>query len=95
MKASIAITIDTDTLGQLTDAYLCALWHMAQANPAPMEDRSAGQVAEYIGREIILRFLANTPPLLWERQGAHADWHALQVLKGDFLPAAPASEAQP
>ena len=82
MKTAITIEIDTGALGGLTDPYLACLWHAAQANPAPIEDRAAGDVAEYIGREIIRRFLANTPPELWAHQGRHADWHELMIMKG-------------
>lgn len=82
MKASIAFEIDSNTLGNLCDRYLCSLWHVAQANPAPMEDRAAGELAEHIGREIIRRFLANTPPELWARQGRHADFCEVLRLRG-------------
>lgn len=80
MKTTITFTVDTDTLPSLTDEYLAALWHVAQANPVPIEDRAAGQVAEAIGREIIRRFLANTPPLLWNHQGRHAGFCKLHGL---------------
>lgn len=81
MKTRITIDIDTDALGNLTDTYLAALWHAAQANPAPIRDREAGAVAECIGREIIRRFLADTPPELWAHQGGHADWYALHIAR--------------
>lgn len=79
MKLDITIPVDTDTLPNLRDEYLVALWHAAQANPAPIEDRAAARVAEAIGREIIRRFLATTPPLLWEKQGSHAAWPKLHM----------------
>ena len=82
MKVDITITIDTDALTTLTDSYLACLWHVAQANPAPIENREAGDVAESIGREIVRRFLVNTQPELWSHQGRHAEWHELMVLKG-------------
>lgn len=72
MKLEITIPVDTDTLSHIRDEYLAALWHVAQANPAPIQDHAASRVAEAIGREIIRRFLATTPPLLWEHQGSHA-----------------------
>lgn len=81
MKTAITIEIDADNLGNLTDAYLAQLWHVAQANPAPMEDLNAGRLAEYIGREIVRRFLANTPPELWHHQGHHAYWSTLSDLR--------------
>ena len=46
MKTSITITVDEAALPGLTDGYLAALWHAAQANPAPIEDRAAGKVAD-------------------------------------------------
>jgi len=79
MKIDITIPVDTDTLSSLADDYLAALWHVAQTNPAPIADAAAGRVAEYIGREIIRRYLANTPPLLWAHQGGHADWAKLHL----------------
>ena len=82
MKTQITIDIDTDALTNLTDSYLATLWHVTQANPAPIEDQAAGDVAEQVGREIIRRFLANTPPELWAHQGRHADWHELMIMKG-------------
>lgn len=72
MQTSITIPVDIDTLSHLEDRYLAALWHVAQANPAPIADRAAGDMAEAIGREIIRRFLAATSPLLWAHQGRHA-----------------------
>jgi len=81
MKTTITITVDAAALSTLADDYLAALWHVAQANPAPIEDRDAGVVAEAIGREIIRRFLANTPPMLWAHQGRHADWAKLHLQK--------------
>lgn len=68
---TIAIQIERDTLEHLEDSYLAALWHTAQINPAPFGDREACEIAERIGREIIRRFLAAAPPLLWVHQGTH------------------------
>jgi hypothetical protein len=79
---AITITIDTDRLRDFTDQYLATLWHVAQANPADISDVAAGRVAEAIGREIIRRFLASTPPELYSHQGHHADWHKLCVMRG-------------
>jgi hypothetical protein len=77
MKTTVTFDIDTDKLGGYHDQHLAALWHIAQANPAPIEDRNAGELAELIGREIIRRFLKHTSPELWEHQGAH---HARRIL---------------
>lgn len=81
MKHAITIEIDSDQLPNVTDCHLAELWHVAQANPAPMEDRPAGDVVEKIGREIIRRFLKQTVPSLWNHQGRHADWCELQALR--------------
>ena len=72
MKTTITLAIDTGTLSHWDDRYLVSLWHAAQANPASIADAAAGDMAEAIGREIIRRLLANTPPLLWAHQGRHA-----------------------
>lgn len=94
MKTSITIEIDSNHLAYLTDASLASLWHVTQANPAPLEDRAAGDITEHVGREIIRRFLANTPPELWAHQGRHAEWHELMVLKGHLPAPVAAPEAQ-
>ena len=62
MKTSITFDIDTDRLRDFTDRHIADLWHVAQANPAPLEDRDAGELVELIGREIIRRWLTSTPP---------------------------------
>jgi hypothetical protein len=71
MKTAITFEIDTAKLGSVTDAYLVQLWHIAQANPAPITDPAAGELAEHIGREIIRRFVQQTGPELWNHQGRH------------------------
>lgn len=70
-KAAITIAFDLDALPDYTDAFLAQLWHVAQANPAPIADAAAGDIAERIGREIIKRWLAGTPADLWSHQGRH------------------------
>lgn len=77
MKHQVTVTIDTDGLRNYTDTHLASLWHVAQANPAPIEDRDAGELAEKIGREIIARFLSNTRAELYAHQGEHHYWTAL------------------
>lgn len=77
MKITVAIEIDTDVLANYTDTYLAQLWHIAQANPAPLEDQAAGALAEAIGREIIRRWLVRTGPELYHHQGEHHYWHNL------------------
>lgn len=69
---SITFQIDADKLPHFTDAYLAQLWHIGQANPAPFGDAQACDFAEQVGREIVRRWLATTPPELWHHQGRHA-----------------------
>lgn len=85
MKTIISIEIDTDKLATLTDEALAARWHLAQANPAPLESEAAADAAECIGREIIKRWLKATPPALWHHQGKHPYWSTLQQ-HGKWLP---------
>lgn len=84
MKTLVTLEIDTDRLGNVTDQHLAELWHIAQANPAPMEDLAAGRLAESIGREIVRRFLATTPPQLWAHQGNHAYFAKILDLQQQF-----------
>lgn len=77
MKTSVTFNLDTDNLPNVTDSHLVALWHIAQANPADINDRDAGELAEYVGREIIRRFVAKTAPELWNHQGRHHFWTEL------------------
>lgn len=72
---SITFQIDADKLLYCTDAYLAQLWHIGQANPAPFGDAQACDFAEQVGREIVRRWLATTPPELWHHQGRHANQH--------------------
>jgi hypothetical protein len=85
MKTNITIEIDTHRLADFNDQHLATLWHVAQANPAPISDRAAGEIAEAIGREIIARWLRTVPPELWHHQGRHHFWDILQK-HGKWLP---------
>lgn len=71
MQVSITFEVSTDYLPNYTDAYIAQLWHVAQANPAPFGDLSACRFAEHLAREIVRRWLAQTPPDLWHHQGEH------------------------
>ncbi len=68
---TITFTIDADNLRTYTDEYIAQLWHISQANPAPYGDADACEFAEHVGREIVRRWLAETPPTLWTHQGRH------------------------
>jgi hypothetical protein len=79
-KHEISIEVDDDGLGSYQDAHLAMLWHVAQTNPAPHGDRTAGELVERIGREIIGRWLKATPPELWRHQGRDHYWQQLRQL---------------
>ena len=68
---AITFEVKEDMLPHYADEHLAALWHIAQANPAPFGDRDACDFAEHVGRQIITRWLASTPPALWHHQGRH------------------------
>jgi hypothetical protein len=72
METRITIDICPDALQHIDSQFLAAYWHAAQVNPAADDDRDACRLVESIGREIIRRWLAATPPALWVRQGVHA-----------------------
>lgn len=67
----ITIKIERGELRRYSDEFLAAAWHVAQANPASIEDKEAGELAEYIGREIVRRWLRATEPAMWHHQGRH------------------------
>lgn len=69
---SITIDIDPGNLHRYTDEFLAVAWHVAQQNPAPFGDHTAGELVEHIGREIITRWLRRAPVALWHHQGCHA-----------------------
>lgn len=69
---AITIKFDLEALPAYTDTFVAQLWHVAQANPAPITDMAAGDTAERIGREIIRRWLTNVPAEVWAHQGRHA-----------------------
>jgi hypothetical protein len=71
MKTTITFEVDTDRLGTFNDEYVAQLWHVSQANPAPFGDASACHFSELVGREIVRRWLMETPPALWVHQASH------------------------
>jgi len=66
---TITLEFDRENLHSYTDEFLAALWHAAQAQSKPFGDKEACETTETIGREIIRRFLACTPPALYHFQG--------------------------
>jgi hypothetical protein len=85
VKTKITVEIDTAELRYLTERALANSWHIAQANPAPMENQEAGDLVEAIGREIVRRWLSKVEPELWHHQGRDHYWHILQQ-HGKWLP---------
>lgn len=71
MKTTVTFEIDTDRLGSVTDSYLAQLWHISQANPADIDNREAGELADLVGHEIVRRWLMRQEPELWAHQGRH------------------------
>jgi hypothetical protein len=71
MKTTITFEVDADNLPSFSDTQIAQLWHVAQANPAPFGDKSACNLAEDIGFEIIRRWLNSTPPELFVHQLRH------------------------
>ncbi len=98
-ETTISITFDPYRLSSCEGSHLAMLWHVAQANPAPIDDRDAGEVAERIGREIIRRWLGTIPPELWRHQGRHHYWDHLRRLgkwsNGEFVPHSGQADAPP
>lgn len=98
MKTEITINIDTANLNNATDEHLVCLWAVAQANPAGFGNRDAGEITEFVGREIIRRFVAETGLPLWNNTATTYFWNELRKVgkwvDGEFVPHAP-QEAQP
>lgn len=74
---SIAVDVDADSLGSVTDQALAELWHLAQANPAPHGDEKAGDLVAAIGYEIVTRFLKMQMPELYNHQPRDFYWKTL------------------
>lgn len=92
MKTEVTISIDSDSLTNVTDEHLVCLWAVSQANPASMDGWEPGAIAEYVAREIVQRFVARTGLPLWNHQGKHAFAWALakhcpgKWVDGEFVP---------
>lgn len=81
--AHIPIEVQFDRLETFTDEYILLAWCAAQANPAPYDDRDAGEVCDAIGREIIRRWLSKQTPPLHHHQLANY-YHSLVLKCGDW-----------
>jgi len=104
----VKITIDVDpaALSSVSDKYLAGLWHVAQLNPAPIEDHYAADLAEKLAIEIVRRWLRATEPEMYHHQARHPYWHALSQIAtyekgeedfyaGRWVPKGGATPAQP
>lgn len=74
---SITFDINPDGLRSVTDEHLHALWHIAQANPAPQGDRDACNLVGCITNEIVRRWLKTTPTEQFNHTPAAHHWSTL------------------
>lgn len=82
---SVPVTIEIPVwdLRSVTDEYLAMYWHVAQANPAPYNDRPAGELVQRIGNEIVRRWLAAAPVEVHKHQeGSH--YHSMLCAMGKW-----------
>ena len=91
---TISIKFDTDLICNYTDEHLAALWHVAQANPAPHGDPIAGQIVEKLGDEIIRRWLSKSAPELHGHKPRDHYWEQLRRI-ATYVPPAGVDSADP
>jgi hypothetical protein len=77
MKHAITIAFDSDGLRSVDDAYLHAMWHASQLNPAPHGDRTAGELVTLITQEIVRRWLMKAPVEMFRHQPTDHYWCTL------------------
>ena len=100
MKHEITIKIDSAMLESYSDSFLATAHHVAQANPAPIENRNAGELADAIRNEIVRRWLKAQEPERYHHTSAHYFWDICQRAgkwqDGEWRPnsAAPASNGR-
>jgi hypothetical protein len=89
-EQQVTVTVDLSQLRSYSDSHLAGLWHLAQLNPAPLEDEAAADLAAKIGYEIISRWLQATKPELYHHQARHPYWWALTRMasfrEGQWVP---------
>jgi hypothetical protein len=78
MKTTITFEIDTEALDGFTDEHIASLWHLAQANPAPLGNKDAGHLSGRIGFEIIKRWLKTAPVAMYRHQLHDHYWVTLK-----------------
>jgi hypothetical protein len=74
---TIPVQVDLTNLHRESAARLALLWHVAQANPAPYGDETAGEVVAKISFEIVRRWLASTEPEMFHHQSRDHYWKNL------------------
>lgn len=74
----VTVSIKKGNLGRTPDATLALYWHVAQANPAPIGDKLAGDMVQAIGWEIIRRWLGGVKPEMYHHQADSYYWQNLR-----------------
>jgi hypothetical protein len=88
----VAWRIDDNEVEHWDNEHHALIWHVAQANPADgFRDSGPGELVERIDREIIRRWLRDTPVQLYHHQGRHYYWKTCCNLgnwntEGEFIP---------
>lgn len=77
-KVAVTVEFDLEQLRSYEDGYLALLWHVCQANPAPVGDRAACGAVEALKLEIVRRWLKVAPVDLYNHQWRHAADQTLQ-----------------
>lgn len=70
----VTLQIKRVDLGRVTDSTLATYWHVAQANPAPHGDKLAGEMVQWIGYEIVRRWLGGVSPEMYHHQARNHYW---------------------
>lgn len=73
----VTFEIDPSGLPHIADSHLHAMWHVAQANPAPVGDREAGRLVAAITAEIVRRWLQAAPVDLHHHRPEDSHWRTL------------------
>lgn len=74
---SVTVEIDLRQLSSCDDKHLAGLWHLAQLNPAPLEDFAAAELVEKLQAEIVMRWLRATGAEMYRHQGRDPYWWQL------------------
>lgn len=85
-RVSITIDVEVNNLKGLTDAYLAAAWHAAQAASAPSSDRVASELVKNLGFEIIRRWLGGSAHVELYRHQSGGHESAVRAAFGRYVP---------